>query len=350
MPEFSNLPLPFNLALFAVSAVFVWLAGSRLAGYADEISRRTGLGQAVIGLLLLAGITSLPEVATSVTAAAVGNAPLAINSLLGSIALQVALLAFGDLFYGRHALTSVVPDPAVMLQGALNIILLCVLAVAAIIGDKALGGAGWWTWGLAIAAIYALNEVVGAEHRKPWVASTGGEPSEPQMRHDASTASRWGHMGLGIRTALAALVILAAGSVVALTGDALSTQSGLGASFMGYALVSVATSLPEASTVFASMKRGLYTMAISDILGTNILNVALVFVVDLVAPQPAILSEAGHFGAVAALIGATVTGLFLMGLAERRDRVIFRMGYDSVAVLAVYAGGLALLFTLKGSG
>lgn len=348
MEFFAGLPFPLNLAVFAGAAVCVWVAGAHLAGYADEISRRTGLGQAVMGLLLLAGITSLPELATSVTAAGIGNAPLAVNSLLGSIAMQVAVLALGDLIYGKHALTAVVPDPVVMLQGALNICLLCGVAIAAIVGDHALGGAGWWSWGLAIGAAWSLYELSGAGKRKPWIANTGDGYSELHASDTEQDLAPLSHWGLGLRTGLAAGIILLAGSAVALTGDALAQQSGLGASFMGYALVAIATSLPEASTVFASMKRGLYTMAISDILGTNILNVALLFLVDLVAAQPAVLSEAGDFAAVAAMIGAGVTGLFLMGLAERRDRVFLRMGYDSIAVFATYLGGLALLYQLKG--
>lgn len=348
MPDFASLSLPVNVAIFAVAAVFVWMAGARLAAYADEISRRTGLGQALMGLLLLAGVTSLPEIATSVTAASLDNAPLAVNNLLGSIAMQVAVLAVGDLIYGKRALTSVVPDPTVMLQGSLNVCLLCAVAIAAIVGDHALGGAGWWTWTLAIGAVYSMHKLVEADEREPWIANVP-EEFRPQ-RFGEEQPMEIGNTGLGLLTGAAALTILLAGSLVAITGDVIATQSGIGASFMGYAFVAIATSLPEASTVFASMKRGLYTMAISDIFGTNILNVALLFVVDFIAPEKAIMSSVGDFAAVAALLGMAVTGLFLMGLAERRDRTFLRMGIDSTAVLAAYLGGLVLLYTLKGDG
>ncbi|WP_018149391.1 sodium:calcium antiporter [Henriciella marina] len=347
MSDLTSLSLPVNVAVFAMAAFFVWMAGAGLAAYADEISRRSGLGQALMGLLLLAGVTSLPEIATSVTAASVGNAPLAVNNLLGSIVMQVAVLAVADLVYGKRALTAIVPDPTVMLQGALNVCLLCAVAIAAIVGDYALAGAGWWTWGLAIGALYSMHKLVEADKREPWIANVEKEDVPAHFEEDPMSIS---HTSLGIRTGMAALVILFAGSLVALTGDAIAAQSGLGSSFMGYAFVAIATSLPEASTVFASMKRGLYTMAISDILGTNILNVALLFVVDFIAPQQAIMASVGQFAAVAALLGATVTGLFIMGVAERRDRAFLRMGVDSIAVLITYASGLALLYTLRGEG
>lgn len=346
MPDFSAFPLPLNIAIFAGAAVLVWIAGTRLAGYGDEIAERSGAGEALIGLLLLAGVTSLPEIATSVTAAGIGQAPLAVNNLLGSIAMQVAVLAVADAAIGRRALTSVVPDPVVMLQGALNVCLLCLVAIAALVGDVAFGGAGLWTWGLAAATLLALNKLVEANRREPWIANTGEDLAGEPVQNDQMQVS---NARLGASTALAALVILAAGSTVALTGDVIARQSGLGASFMGYAFVAIATSLPEASTVFAALRRGLYTMAISDILGTNILNMLLLFVVDLVAPGGAVMSSAGPFAAVGALTGAFVTGLFLVGLAERRDRTVFGMGTDSAAVLAGYAGGLVILFTLRGA-
>jgi cation:H+ antiporter len=125
---FDKLPLWTNIALFSVAAVAVWLAGTRVAGWADVIARKTGLGQAAVGLLLLAGVTSLPEIAVTVTAAVGGNAQLAVNNLLGSVAMQVAILAVADSLIGKDALTAVLPDPKVLMQIALNMLLLGVVA------------------------------------------------------------------------------------------------------------------------------------------------------------------------------------------------------------------------------
>lgn len=342
--DFAVLTLPANIAIFAAAAVVVWLAGVRLAKYADAISRRTGLGQALIGLLLLAVVTSLPEIATSVTAAGIGDGPLAVNNLLGSIAMQVALLAVADAVYGKSALTSVVPDPDVMLQGALNIGLLCLVAMATVVGDIALGGAGLWTWSVFAASIGAMYMLVQANERKPWIPNTDKDLGPPDKAVEHLETS---NLALGLRTLGAALVILAAGFLVASTGNVIADQSGIGSSFMGFAFVAIATSLPEASTVFAALRRGLHTMAISDILGTNILNIGLIFIVDMIASGDAVLTSVGTFGAVAALIGIFVTTLFVIGLAERRDVTVFRMGVDSAAVLVAYFGGLALLYTLR---
>jgi cation:H+ antiporter len=112
-------------------------------------------------------------------------------------------------------------------------------------------------------------------------------------------------------------------------------------------LVAVSTSLPEASTVIASVRLGRYVMAVSDIFGTNLFNGGLLFVVDAVYRGGPVLNEVGDFATFAALLGVIVSALFLVGLIERRDKTVLRMGYDSLAVLAAYGIGVGLLYTLK---
>ena len=81
-------------------------------------------------------------------------------------------------------------------------------------------------------------------------------------------------------TGSSAVTILMAGWVLAQTGDALAEQTGHGASFGGVALVAASTSLPELSTTLGAVRRGNYQMAVSNILGTNCLEVALFFLAD----------------------------------------------------------------------
>ena len=116
----------------------------------------------------------------------------------------------------------------------------------------------------------------------------------------------------------------------------------------GFVLLAFATSLPEFSTSITAARAGLYTLAVSDILGTNLINIGLIFVIDLVgSPGEPVLSQAGTFDAFGALLGIAVTALFVIGMAERGDKTVFRMGLDSVAVLVCYAAGLVILFFLR---
>jgi cation:H+ antiporter len=138
-----------------------------------------------------------------------------------------------------------------------------------------------------------------------------------------------------------------AGFVLARTGDAIAQQSGLGTSFIGVTLIGFATSLPEISTLLAAVRLRRYMMAFGDIFGTNILNIALIFLIDLAYPGPPVINEIGAFSQVAAALGILLTLLYVSGLIERRDETAGRLGIDSWAVLIVYFTGIMMLYTLR---
>jgi cation:H+ antiporter len=349
MPDFTQLSLGLNLALLAAAAATVWFAGTRIAQYADAVSGKTGLGEAVLGLLLLAGVTSLPEIGVTVSAAWSGDTKLAINNLFGSIAMQVAILAVIDYAIGRRALTSVIPTPGVLVQGALNVLLLSIAAAGMIAGDTGVLGIGAWAWACLagyVASVWLLSQ---AQGRRPWVAYKDGRPVRGQAAGKKTQSEAEGQdlKTLGAKIAGAAAVILVAGTVLSQTGSAIAEQTGIGASFVGFVLIAVTTSLPEFSSALSAARLGLFTMAISDILGTNLINVGLIFVVDAVAAGEPVLNTAGRFAAFGAVLSIAVTALYVIGLAERRDRTVWRFGIDSIAVLFVYGIGLVILYGLR---
>jgi len=354
MFDFTGAPLWMNFAIFAAAAVVVWFAGARITGYANAISVKTGIGQAAIGMLLLGGITSLPEIGATVTGAATGAALLAVNNLFGSIAAQVVILAIVDITIRGKALTSEIPDPMVMLQGGLNILLISIATAGITVGDVSILGIGAWAWASALAYGFSIYVLSQSEGRKSWVAARGGEQDaglEEQQKAAQDKANRQ-HAELSLRsiilwTAGLAVVILVAGYFLSRTGDAISQQTGLGGSAVGFVLLAFATSLPEFSTATTAAKSGLYTLAVSDILGTNLINIGLIFVVDAVAQGEPVLSQAGTFDAFGALLGIAVTALFVIGMAERGDKTVLRMGLDSMAVLICYGAGLVILFFLR---
>lgn len=81
---------------FVFSAVFVWLAGTRLAIYGDELSDRLNLSHEFIGLIFLATVTELPEIVRTVTAALGGNASLVLGNLFGVITVDIYIVAVID--------------------------------------------------------------------------------------------------------------------------------------------------------------------------------------------------------------------------------------------------------------
>jgi len=342
---FQDQPLWVAIAAFAIAAAFVWAAGTRLSRYLDRIADLTGVGAGFLGLLVLGGVTSLPEAATVGSAALLGNAPLAVNNLLGSASVNIVLLAVADALIGRRALTSIIGDPTPLLQGALGILLLTIVASAILIGDVAVGGIGLWPMllvALFLAATWLTSQY---EDRRPWSVT---HPNDGSHRAPAASDEEPGGSlpALVLKTVAAAAVILVAGFTLAQSGDTIATKTGVGASLVGLVLLSFATSLAEVSTVYAAVKLRRYSMAMGDIFGTNMFNVVLIFLADLLFSGPPVLNAAGTFEAVATLLAILLTSIYMAGLLERRNKTFFRMGYASLGVLITYAGGVAILYQL----
>lgn len=359
MPFFPETLSVWTLAaIFAAAAAAVWFAGTRLSGYADAISTRTGIGKAFTGMLLLGGITSLPEVAAVSTSAAVGNAPLAVNNLLGTASINLILLAVADILYGRTALTAVAATPATLMQGVLSMLLAAAVAVIATVGDVAILGVGAGSTMLALGCAAALWIASDFESRHVWEAVR--EDGERQARRRAADGeaaagpprgtgrSQWPMRKLVGATALAALVILVGGFFLSASADAIAARTGIGSSMIGFVLVGLSTSLPEISSITAAVRIRQYDMAVGDIFGTNLFNIALIFLADAVYGGEPVLSVSGAFEVVGAILPVLLTGIFLVGLLERRGRTVLRLGYDTVAALILFGGGLAVLAQMSG--
>lgn len=345
---FKDLSPWLNGALFVVAAVVVWIAGARLARLADRIAEKTGLGRALLGMLLLAGITALPELAVSVSATLAGAPALAVSNVLGSAAINLVILAAADVVYGRRALTSTPATPELMLQGTLGIVLLSCVVGATLTGNVLVLGLGAWSWLMLAAYIAALRIVSTSQGRTSWHPARGAAPNaprEPKQSQDEGNDRPLRQLVLG--TAAAGAFILVAGFVLARSGEALAEQTGLGTSFFGAVLLGLSTSLPEVSTVFAAVRLRHYEMAIADVLGANMYNVTIIVLVDALHPGGPVLMEIASFAAFGALLAIVLTAVFLVGMIERRDRTVMRMGYDSLTALACYAAGVVVLYQLR---
>ena len=142
------------------------------------------------------------------------------------------------------------------------------------------------------------------------------------------------------------LVVLAAGWLVSEIADTLTHQMQLSASFVGAVFLAVATSFPEISTTIAAVRDHNYSTAISNVFGTNMIEVALVFIADLFYRSGPILIHGGLQTMFMAGLGLVLTGVYLWGLLERGEKTIWRIGIDSAIVLAAYSAGIAILYTL----
>lgn len=354
MIDFHALSLWANVSIFAIAAGLIWVAGFRLSVHGDAIAERKEWGKAFVGALLLGVATSLPEIVTTITASAIGNAALAVNNLMGGVATQVAVLAIIDLLFVRGALTFFSPKPVLLMSGVLLIFQLAVVLAAMTVGEFAsVWGVGLWPILLMVVYIVSMYFLYHYEGRQRWVATHIPDSISEGKAFKASKAekSQEGQPPSLRRLYLLffanALVVLIAGWAVATAGDALAKQSGLGSSFVGATLVAVATSLPEISTTAGAVRIGAYTMAVANIFGTNTLECGLLLLTDVVYRDGLIMQAVDRSAQFAAILGILLTCLYLWGLLERRDKSILGMGIDSALVMLAWMAGMVVLYQLR---
>jgi len=89
---------------YATAATAVIAAGSWLPFIAKDIAEAMGWGQSFVGTLLVAIVTSAPEIVVTVSALRIGALDMAIANLLGSNLFNIIYLAIDDMFYTKGAL------------------------------------------------------------------------------------------------------------------------------------------------------------------------------------------------------------------------------------------------------
>jgi cation:H+ antiporter len=317
---------------FFFSAAVITIAATQLARYGDVIAVRTRLGGMFIGILLMAGATSLPEVLTTVSSLSQGVPNLAAGNLLGSNMFNMVLLAVIDLAGQqqrllrkaalKHALSG---SLAVMMIGMVVFFMLArIEAQVGWVGlDSLLLMAGYGV------AIYLVQKDAG-----PLVEVKDEIPAKfPGLLH--------GLLGFGA----AAGVLVAATPVLVRACADIATVTGLGDSFVGTTLVAVVTSLPELVTTLAALKLGAEDMAIGNLFGSNLFNMFALGLTDLFYTQGRFLSVIDPSFLLVAVLGLIMTAMALIGNLARIERRLWFLEADALALILVYGGGLWLLYS-----
>ncbi|WP_299417773.1 hypothetical protein [uncultured Sulfitobacter sp.] len=332
-----------SLMVFSGCAACVWIAGARLAYLADALADRFKLAKSLVGLVLLSLATSLPEVATTLTAAMQQSRDLVLNNLFGGIALQTAILAMAD-FWARGPITNYPRKANHALEATLLVLLLSVALIITNLGETFVVesvGIG----SVAIAVIYcgAIWLLRRYNHSNDWMPVDLPDP-DPLAFPAPTGLSDTADVSLILQAVVACVAILFFGILLVIFAERIADQSGLGAGFVGVTLLAAATSLPELSTSIAAVRIGAYTMAISNIFGSNLIMLVLVFPADILFRAGPILQDTSRTVSLALAFGLVVTAIYLTGLIVRRKPRLGEFGLDSVLVMLTFLGSLVAYY------
>lgn len=324
---------------FLLSAVVVVIAANYLAKNGDIIAVRTRLGGLFVGTIFLAAATSLPEMLASVNAFQAGFPNLAAGNFFGSNMVNMVLLAIIDLMYFQVPLMRRIAINHSLTAGLT--ILLMLIAVITMVGDldTTIGWVGVDSLIIIGAYFVGLRIIQQGSRGLPTAVTPSIEPG-PQF-----PSLRRGLIGFVISALV--LVVVVPWLVVASTGIAEIT--GLGTGFIGTALLSVVTSLPELIAALAAMRMNAFDMAVGNLFGSSVFNMFALGLVDFFYFDGSFLSAIDDNFVLVGLLGLILTTMALMGTLARVERRVLFIELDSAAVLIVYLLGMYLLF-IRGVG
>lgn len=330
---------------FCLAASLIVFLGWRLSICGDTIAEKTGLGHVWVGGLLLAVATSLPETMTSLSAVVRERAPdLAMGNILGSIFFNLFIIAIIDLVEGKGPVLRRVSSSLILSAGVS--ILLILLVIFGLAGGFKIEffSVSLDTLVLGLCVITGMRLVFKFDSR-PLPQPVSGRLEKKEKRQ----VLKYTHISLK-RTLvtyfiLAGLVFIC-GLKLTHLADEIAVNTFLGRTFMGTLFLAVATSLPELAVSVAAVHAGLFDMAVSNIFGSNIYNVFIIFLADICYRQGAFFSglsdPLNHMGT--AVLAALSSIIIIIGLVYRSKKSYLWLGWDSVLITAIYIFGIWNIF------
>ena len=324
---------------FLLCSTIITISGTQLSRYADILAEKTGMGRTWMGLVVVAAITSLPETATGVSAVLWVDAPdITVGDLLGSCVFNLLTLALVDLLYPPAPALSAV-DRGHLLAAAFGVVMLGVAALGVMAASPfqflTFAHIGLSTPALLSCYLVAMRAVY--RHQRRERAAYLAKVKEELLYHHITLKRATGMFGVN------ALAVVAAGTWLPQVASNLADLMGWQQSLMGTVFVAASTSLPELVVTCGALRLGAVDLAVGNLFGSNLFNLALLGVMDLLYLKAPLLQAAAPEHAGTALMAILMTGIAAAELAYRpQKKALRRLSLAAFFLAFLYAAYIYL--------
>ncbi len=324
---------------FLACASVIWVAGMRVSRYGDLIAEKSGASRTWIGVVLMASVTSLPELFTGISSSTIAQTPnIALGDILGSCVFNLLILVIIDAVHGRGPVFTRASRGHVLTAG---FGVLMIGTVAASLALHALGGmpsvGHVSVASLVIIVLYATSMRGVFTYEMEQIAEHAeelGEESSPLTLRQVV-----------IRYVAWALVVVVAATWLPFVGEQIADVMGWGHSFVGSLFIAFATSLPEVVVTIGCVRQGATNLAIGNVLGSNLFNILILAIDDLFYVRGPIYGSVHPVHVVTAITAMMMTGVAIVGLLyQPRSRPLRALGWVSAALIALYLFNAAVLY------
>lgn len=326
-----------SLLGFAVCALIIFLAGKRLSYYGDLLADLTGMGKAWIGLILMAAVTSLPELMVGISSVAiVGSPDLAVGDIMGSCAFNLGILSLMDMFTPKNRPLFSSVSQSHILAACFGIILILMAGLGLFLDEDMVLTPSIGLTSLSFAAMYFVAMKVIYNYQK----------SHPAAVVEHSDTGGLTLRQVSIRYAGFASIIIVAALALPYFAEQIAEATGLGKSFVGTLFLAISTSLPEIAVSLAAIRMGSPDLAVGNLLGSNIFNIFILFLDDLFYTKGHLLKDASDANLVSVFFVVGMSAVAIIGfIFPSREKKIFLAG-DTLIILLLYITNMVLLYKI----
>jgi len=326
---------------FIICTSVIVYSGTKLSKYGDIIAEKTGLGRTWIGVVLMASVTSLPELMTGISSVTyVGVPDIAVGDVLGACVLNMLTLSLLDVIH-RSGPISTKAHHGQVLSAGFGIILLSGVAISLLLG-KRIFPLGWiGIYSLLFILIYFTAMRLAYFYEKRRISAFVKERAEELKYRDISTKAAI------LNYSINALVVIIAALFLPKIGEGIAETTGLGQTFVGNFFIAITTTLPELVVSISAVKMGAIDLAIGNLFGSNIFNIFILAIDDVLFIDGPLLSYVDPNHIISALSAIAMTAIAIIGLTYRAEKKPLFLAWDSIGIVFVYLVNLMLLYTLR---
>lgn len=321
---------------FIVCSTVIVIGGSRLSKYGDIMADMLGWGKMFIGLILMASVTSMPELMTGISSVTIIDTPnLAVGDIVGSCAFNILIISVMDLFYdSKKPLTSVAQTGHVIIA-AFGIIMLSIVAIAILM--PGIFGSIAWIGGFSILflILYFIGIRIVFLYEKKQPAKQIEKPSFSLTLKQVV-----------LKYAMNAVFVMAAAMALPYFGEHISTASGLRQSFFGTLFIAASTSLPEIVVSIAAIRMGSIDLAIGNLFGSNIFNIGILALDDILYTKGPLFLFTSPNHIIPVMGTIIITSIGIIGIVFREQKK-WKLALDSALIIFVYVVMMVLLYYKK---
>ena len=250
-----------ELILFLFLAGLTVFLSFRLSYYADLLNKTTNISGVFIGGILLAGITSLPELVTCLSSIFLNNPYLAIGDILGSNFFNIAMMCFFDILFIKTMFYNYTKNRYYLIYVLLIFNYLIMYLFMGGTFNLEIFNIGLPSFIIIITYIFYLKNAKEEETKKEVITT---------KEHVLLKFFLVGLFMVIVSILLTLVVNLIAGK-----------NPNVASSFIGAILLGITTSMPEVITFIALVKMKSFDLALSDIIGSNLFNLLILAVGDI---------------------------------------------------------------------